>query len=362
MIKRGIRCVEFILFCLLPFSTFADLFVLRSGSGLSYPAVLRYNEETGAFIDRFDPSTNGFRIGETEDGMCFGPDGNLYTTGNSLGDGQINCFDGVSGQLIRILHTTNVEAPSGLRFGNSGQLYVCGYSNVHISPAIPTLFVLNPTNGTIIQRFRMPDDLSDVVINKAGLVLVSSPTRGVLRANASVFANVDWPEALTFGPDGHLYVSSWRSNSVLKFDGTNGTMLSTFVAPGSGGLAGPTGLTFDPDGHLYVACSASNSIFRYNGTNGAFLGQFVAPGSGGLDRSVKMIEFAPIPRLRAWRAQTNIVIAWPAGLTTFNLESTVAVSSSNSWTAVTGNMGIVGRERVMTNTSSGNVFYRLRKQ
>jgi hypothetical protein len=368
--RFNVSRIWLILLSALPWTACADLFVLRAGYGHIEPAVLRYNEESGAFIDRFDRGSTNLITGETMEGMCFGPDGNLYATGNSLGFGQINCFDGVTGQLRSILRPPNLFMPTGLRFGSNGLLYVCGSTNSPVvGPSARRVFVLNPTSGATISTIVISSStypLYDLAMSKAGLVVVSDYERNqILRLTTFVglnFAAVNLPTGLTFGPDGHLYVATYTNNSVLKLDGTNGTFLATFVAPGSGGLAYPTSLTFGPDDHLYVVCRGSNAVFRYHGATGSFMDQFVAPRSGGLDGSGAMIEFAPIPRLRVQRAGTNVVISWPAALTNFNLESTSIFPASNLWTAVTNSTVVVGRERVITNSPSANTFYQLRKQ
>jgi hypothetical protein len=56
---------------------------------------------------------------------------------------------------------------------------------------------------------------------------------------------------------------------------------SAFVAAGSGGLSLPKDVVQGPDGNVYVASANTNSILRYNGSTGALLGTFVAAGSGG---------------------------------------------------------------------------------
>jgi WD40 repeat protein len=90
------------------------------------------------------------------------------------------------------------------------------------------------------------------------------------------------PHGLTFGPDGHLYVTS-ETNAIMRYNGTTGAPLpasgqsgAVFVPAGSGGLSFPYGLTFGPDGNLYVASANTNQVLRYNGTTGAFMNVFVA--------------------------------------------------------------------------------------
>src|SRR5262249_33184485 len=105
---------------------------------------------------------------------------------------------------------------------------------------------------------------------------------------------------LVFGQDGNLYVSSFGTNNVLRYDGNTGTFLGAFVAAGSGGLRAPEGLAFGPDGDLYVVSQGTNSVLRYDGTTGAFLGIFAGPG-GPLFRATYLTYWdldapAPAPR------------------------------------------------------------------
>jgi streptogramin lyase len=83
------------------------------------------------------------------------------------------------------------------------------------------------------------------------------------------------PRGLVFGPDGNLYVSSYHTDEVLRYDGVTGTLLGAFVTQQSGGLAGPRALTFGPDNSLYVSSGDANEVLRYDGTTGAFLDAFV---------------------------------------------------------------------------------------
>lgn len=66
----------------------------------------------------------------------------------------------------------------------------------------------------------------------------------------------------------------------------NGTLVGTFVAANSGGLSQPAQWEFARhDGNLYVASFGTDAILRYNGTTGAFIDTFVV-GCGGTRFSV----------------------------------------------------------------------------
>jgi len=67
----------------------------------------------------------------------------------------------------------------------------------------------------------------------------------------------DWyPESLAAGPDGSLYVGSWRQGAVaeLRRDGSASKIL---VKPGSNGLANAQGVLVDTKAHLLWVCSAN---------------------------------------------------------------------------------------------------------
>ena len=65
------------------------------------------------------------------------------------------------------------------------------------------------------------------------------------------------------------------NEDVLRYNGTTGTFVSTFVPTGSGGLTFPLGGAFGPDGNLYVSDSDHEKVLRYNGSTGSFINAFV---------------------------------------------------------------------------------------
>jgi len=86
---------------------------------------------------------------------------------------------------------------------------------------------------------------------------------------------LEGPGAVLFGTDGALYVSSFDSDAILRYDGSTGAFIDLFVPSGTGGLNGPdAGMVFGPDGALYVPGYYSNSIHRFDGRSGAPLGDF----------------------------------------------------------------------------------------
>ncbi|MGV3723889.1 MAG: fibronectin type III domain-containing protein, partial [Actinomycetota bacterium] len=95
---------------------------------------------------------------------------------------------------------------------------------------------------------------------------------------------------ITFGPDGNLYVTSPRSDRVLRFHGSTGALLGSFVTAGAGGLDEPAGIRFGPDGALYVSSSTTNDVKRFDGATGQFRDVFAV--GGGLAHST-FLTFSP---------------------------------------------------------------------
>lgn len=118
-----------------------------------------------------------------------------------------------------------------------------------------------------------------LVANFGGGQVLRYSSEGTL---LGVFASAPgmMPQDLAWGPDGNLYVTTGDADGrVLRFSGTTGTLLGTFVSPGSGGLDNPFGLIFGPDGNLYVNSSHTGPVLRYNGVTGAFIDVFASDSS-----------------------------------------------------------------------------------
>jgi hypothetical protein len=86
--------------------------------------------------------------------------------------------------------------------------------------------------------------------------------------------------------------------SVIEGDPHFGSLGALVAAAGNGGLGRSTGMVFGPDVNLYVGSFNTNEVLRYDGTTGSFLGAFVTAGSGGLNGpGVDGLIFRPDGRL-----------------------------------------------------------------
>src|SRR5262245_19358042 len=235
--------------------------------------VLRYDAATGAFVDSFVPKHSG-DLKEPQF-LVFGPhDHNVYVGSGHFG-GPLKAvlrYDGSTGAFMdEFTEHGHLESVHGVIFGPDGNLYVGDRVQRANAPAIARIARFDGRTGAYLGEF--------VPLGSGGLT---------------------HPFGMVFGPSiGHpnkldLYVGNYNANApdgILRYDGTTGAFLGTFVPDGSGGLDTPLSLTFGPDGNLYVASFAgrtgeTSAVLRYQGpagkTPGAFIDVFVPTGSGGL--------------------------------------------------------------------------------
>lgn len=190
-------------------------------------------------------------------------------------------------------------------------LLVSGYSS-------DSVHRYNPASGAFHGGFSGGplDGAQAVTIGADGLLYVCSEEQDAVlryRADDGVFVDafvdddpgtpadetggLDGPTAAVFGADGRLYVASFNTDAVLRYDGRSGAFLDVFVASNSANLNGPdVGMVFGPDGHLYVPSYWNHTVKKYDALSGAPIGvngSFVTFRSGGLANPRALVFSGP---------------------------------------------------------------------
>jgi ELWxxDGT repeat protein len=265
-------------------------------------SVLRYDGTTGEFVDTFVPRGSG---GLNQPWFLrFGPhDGNLYVgSGHFRGPGQEKAvlrYDGTTGMFIDTFVDSGPPSENVAPDANDVTERHGLLTSVHGISFGPD------GNGDGLQDLYVADWTGPEGPDEYGLGRILR-FDGITGEFLDVFvpANPDLghPWTLVFAPDGpgnslDLYVGSLATSAILRYDGETGAFLGEFVPSGSGGLSGPLAMTFGPDGNLYVGDTFGGNILRYQGPSGsspgAFIDVFVPPGSGGLLEPSAGLLFGP---------------------------------------------------------------------
>ncbi len=193
-----------------------------------------------------------------------------------------------SGYPVQNLGAGLVQDPADCVFGPDRQLYVASFANdriVKIDVDSGVASILVPAGGG-----GLDGPVALAFGSDGNLYVASQLTSRIIRYNPQTGASAGsfvtpQPSGLVFGPNGVLFVAT-TDNRVLRYGPVTGTLLSTFVAAGSGGLSLPRGMAFLPNGNLLVASNNSGNILEYQSGNGAFVRVFnqvwVVDGAWGL--------------------------------------------------------------------------------
>jgi hypothetical protein len=227
--------------------------------------VLRYNGPTGTFLDNVVLQTDP-NAPFAPRGMVLGPNHILYVADDGNLDGitlgRVARFNGETGAFLGDLQHPGFTGDfyaRGVVLGPDGLLYA---SIRNIAPTGGEIMRWDPATGDFLGSFVTSNAVND--LNR--------------------------PEGVAFGPDGNLYVCSFRANShdtdkVLEFDGQTGAYLGKIDLDAVGQpRAFAQALLFGPGGRLFVPITGggpdTGAVRSYDVTTRTFT-NFVAPGTLG---------------------------------------------------------------------------------
>jgi hypothetical protein len=288
---------------------------LYIGDGIDN-TVKQFDATTGALVgDLVAPGSQGM-LGPR--GLLFRNPGQLLAVNQNVGltiPGEVLRYNGVTGvPLGALVSTTDAHAPyapRGMVLGADHSLYVADDGNLDgvilgrvarfNSETGAFLGDLQPTGftGDFYARADVigPDGLLYVTVRNiaptGGEVLRWDPATGNFRGvfiASNAGNDLNRPEGIAFGPDGNLYVVSFRADAgdtdkILEFNGQTGAYLDKIDLDQVGQpRAAPQALLFGPGGSLFVPITSSGpdtgAVRRYDVSTKTFT-NFVAPGTMG---------------------------------------------------------------------------------
>jgi sugar lactone lactonase YvrE len=273
----------------LTFGPDGNLYV-SSSSANTTGQILRYNGQTGAFIDVFAQGGGMAR----PYGSAFGPDGNLYVA--SFRSDQILKYNGVTGAFMSVFAQGNgtaaglLNGPNDLSFGPDGALYVTTQGSVaNGSGGISYQF------DSQVLRYNLATGVGQVFAGQP----VPTPNGGGYISMLGV----------SFGPDGLIYTTDYAGGVRVygsSFNSASGALVKT-IDTGALFAAFPTKATnvgnfaFGGDGALYASVfngtGATSGIARCDIAAGACT--LFADGTGVLSRSIGF-AVTPVPEPGTW--------------------------------------------------------------
>ena len=233
--------------------------------------ILRYNSQTGASLGALVPSADP-NAPFAPRGMVLA-DNVLYVAdfqGATAPDGRIARYNANNGKFLGNLTPTNFPGqfnPRGVVFGPDGDLYVSSFDTSNTQVGYVVRF--DPTHGT-------------------STIVAANNGDGIDQPGE--IKDLHRPEGLTFGPDGQLYVTSFRANAsdtdkILILNGKSGALNGEInLDQVSQPRAFAQALEFGPNGRLFVPITGNGpdtgAVRSYDVIAKTYI-TFVAPGTLG---------------------------------------------------------------------------------
>jgi glucose/arabinose dehydrogenase len=227
--------------------------------------VKQFDAATGAYTGNLVSSGSNGLAGPT--GMVFGRNGQLFVNNQNVNlplNGEVMRYNGHTGApLGKLVADTDSAAPFAPRGLVIRQTTHDGDNTAYVADL-----------GDLGNPGGAPGRL-------ARYDAASGKSLGDL--NPTGFTGEFNPRGVVFGPDGKLYVSvrnlANAGGHILRFDADTGNFLGDFVdSNATNDLNRPEGIAFGPDGNLYVTsfrtdAGDNDKILEFSGRTGAYLGK-----------------------------------------------------------------------------------------
>lgn len=224
-------------------------------------------------------------------GLAFGPDGNLYVANFGTGS---DALVRVAGPFAANAGAATTIVDAGVffdvAFGPDGQLYASGRGNVRRYDVLTMQLIDEFTSGHPLADVTAIAFGPDGDLYAASFDSSTTPRAEIVRFDGQTGAYVEtlatrtdgsifWD--LAFGPNGALFATNGAN--ILRFDRCAGRVRAVHNAGVFATRAGamPIAVAFGPDRNLYVSDTTTNAVLRFDGTTGAFLDTFIANVDGG---------------------------------------------------------------------------------
>ena len=292
----------------------SDLYI-ASGTKKGSSSILRFDGQTGSFIDVFVGDNANTNLDESGGlirpyGLAYGPDGNFYVS--SFLTDQILRYNGATGAFIDVFAQGNgkkdgLNGPNGLLFINNS-LYVTTQGSVA---------TVNPQTGEVRADFSA--GLSSQVLRYDSLAAGTTPTVFAIPKPSPDSFNFVSLLGLAVGEDSDLYVSDF-ANGIQRYDLETGNLVNTLSTnyttnkPPSNNFIG--GLAFAPNGNLLTVG------FNVSTTQGAVL-SYESEGNSPVSPFQVLVP-------------TNPVLERPVGITFFPTENQLVSGTTGNDDLVAG--------------------------
>jgi len=297
-------------------------------SSMDTGQILRYDSTSGKLLDVFiDRNVEDMR---SPGGLAFGPHGDLFV-GNNENNSVLRFFDNGTARGFFVEPNQSLEFVTKNQFirNNASQVNPLNNSDFSVNTIKLSQGLVHPEGITFFPNCQNDKsfvsnnhDLEDELeTNDQCYFIISSSEndlifRYIYNENSEsifkdVFVNdekIKNPQSVIFGPDDNLYVSSFDTDEILRFDGTTGKFIDVFAS--SGGLDGPVGMLFDDStSSLFVSSKNSNQIFKYDSKTGDFLEIFVDNDNDVLQKPESLIK-GPDNNLYVSSSETNQILQY----------------------------------------------------